>query len=138
MTTSHPPAFTLTVDVQPGAVVVHIAGDLDHETCDELTKAVDRNLAGLRGPEGQPLELRLDFAGLDSIDSMGLAALLMVRRRTDAMGIRLRLDRRTRGLDRLLEITGTLEHLTAPRDENGGAYGPEAGRAGAGPGGPPG
>ncbi|MFI0961195.1 STAS domain-containing protein [Streptomyces sp. NPDC021080] len=130
MTTSHPPAFTLTVDVQPAALVVHVAGDLDHETCDELMRAVDRHLGDHRGSEGRILELRLDFASLGSIDSMGLATLLMIRRRTDAAGLRLRLDRRTRCLDRLLEITGTLEHLTRPatRAAGSGAPGPADGR----------
>ncbi|MET7982046.1 MULTISPECIES: STAS domain-containing protein [unclassified Streptomyces] len=123
MTTSHPPAFTLTVDVEPTALVIHVAGDLDHETCDELMRAVDQNFDRFRGF----LELRVDFAALGSIDSMGLSTLLMIRRRTDAAGVRLRLDRRPRGLDRLLEITGTLEHLTAPRDASGGARSPGAG-----------
>ena len=124
MTTSHPPAFTLTVDVQPGAVVVHVAGDLDHETCDELMRAVDQNLPG---PGAGFLELRLDFAGLDGIDSMGLSTLLMIRRRTDAAGMNLYLDRRPRALDRLLEITGTLEHLTVPRDGRAGERSPGTG-----------
>ncbi|MFE1289851.1 STAS domain-containing protein [Streptomyces sp. NPDC058751] len=127
MTTSHPPAFTLTVDVQPAALVIHVAGDLDHETCDELTRAVDRYLVAPGDPGGRFPDLHVDFAGLGSIDSMGLAALLMIRRRTDAAGVRLHLDQRPRGLDRLLEITGTLEHLTAPRDESGGERSPGAG-----------
>ncbi|MET8860202.1 MULTISPECIES: STAS domain-containing protein [unclassified Streptomyces] len=127
MTTSHPPAFTLTVDVQPAALVIHVAGDLDHETCDELMRTVDQYLVAPRDPERQIRELRLDFAGLGSIDSMGLSILLMIRRRTDAAAVRLYLDQRPRGLDRLLEITGTLEHLTALRDESGGARSPGTG-----------
>ncbi|MFB7244037.1 anti-sigma factor antagonist [Streptomyces populi] len=122
MTTSHPPAFTLTVDVQPTALVIRVGGDLDHETCDELMRAVDQNLPG-----AGLLELRVDFAGLEGVDSMGLSTLLMIRRRTDAAGVRLHLDRRPRVLDRLLEITGTLEHLTAPRDGHGGERSPGAG-----------
>ncbi|MFF3886470.1 STAS domain-containing protein [Streptomyces sp. NPDC001914] len=127
MTTSHPPAFTLTVDVQPSALVIHVGGDLDHETCDELTRTVDQYLVPPRNPEGQISELRVDFAGLGSIDSMGLSALLMIRRRTDAAGVRLYLDQRPRGMDRLLEITGTLEHLTALREESGGERSPGTG-----------
>ncbi|MFF2364449.1 STAS domain-containing protein [Streptomyces sp. NPDC058122] len=127
MTTSHPPAFTLTVDVQPAALVIHVAGDLDHETCDELMRTVDQYLVAPRDPERQIRELRVDFAGLGSIDSMGLSILLMIRRRTDAAAVRLYLDQRPRGLDRLLEITGTLEHLTALRDESSGARSPGTG-----------
>lgn len=94
MTTSHPPTFTLTVEVEPTALVIHVHGDLDHETCDELMRAVDQNFADGRTPEGRVLELRVDFAGLGSIDSMGLSVLLMIRRRTDAAGVDLRLDER--------------------------------------------
>ncbi|MFD8738760.1 STAS domain-containing protein [Streptomyces sp. NPDC059618] len=127
MTTSHPPAFTLTVDTRPTALVIHVAGDLDHETCDELMRTVDENFAGPADPGARFPELRVDFAGLGGIDSMGLATLLMIRRRTDATGTRLCLDQRPRVLERLLEITGTLEHLTAPRDGSGGKRSPGTG-----------
>ncbi|WP_339127437.1 STAS domain-containing protein [Streptomyces sp. f51] len=127
MTTSHPPAFTVTVDVRPAALVIHVAGDLDHETCDELMRTVDENFARPDGPGAEFPELRVDFAALAGIDSMGLATLLMIRRRTDAAGARLYLDQRPRTLDRLLEITGTLEHLTAVRDESGGERSPGTG-----------
>jgi hypothetical protein len=43
---------------------------------------------------------------------MGLAALLMIHRLTAATGARLRLDHRPELLERLLELTGTLDHFT--------------------------
>lgn len=49
------------------------------------------------------------------VDSMGLAALLMVRRVADAHRVALRLDNRPLCVDRLLQLTGTLDHLTAAR-----------------------
>ncbi|MFE4696125.1 STAS domain-containing protein [Streptomyces sp. NPDC056738] len=127
MTTSHPPAFTLTVEVQPAALVIRVAGDLDHETCDELMRTVDQYLLAPQDPGRRFRELRVDFAALGSIDSMGLSTLLMIRRRTDAAGLSLYLDQRPRGMDRLLEITGTLEHLTALREESDGERSPGAG-----------
>ncbi|MFE0007146.1 STAS domain-containing protein [Streptomyces erythrochromogenes] len=59
-------------------------------------------------------DLRLDCAGLSAVDSSGLAALLMVRRLADKAGAGLHIDGRTVQLNRILEITGTLDHLTAP------------------------
>ncbi|MFD1276689.1 hypothetical protein ACFQ51_47880 [Streptomyces kaempferi] len=61
-------------------------------------------------------DLRVDFSGLGSIDSTGLSTLLMIRRLTDLVGVRLHLDERPLALDRLLGITGTLHHPhRAPR-----------------------
>ncbi|MFI9648216.1 STAS domain-containing protein [Streptomyces sp. NPDC052040] len=117
MTTSHTPSLSLTVETERTAIVVRVLGDLDYETCDELVSTVDGRLA--RWPaDGPPLTaLHLDFAGLGDVDSMGLSALLAIRRRTDAAAIDLRLDERPPALQRLLEITGSLDHLTAPFED---------------------
>ncbi|MEW1638920.1 STAS domain-containing protein [Streptomyces sp. NPDC093801] len=100
----------LTYSASHGTVRVELSGDLDHLHADLLVEAVDRLLAAHPGL----LDLRLDCAGLSAVDSSGLAALLMVRRRTGTAGAGLHLDARTVQLDRLLELTGTLEYLTAP------------------------
>ncbi|MGV9245707.1 STAS domain-containing protein [Streptomyces sp. NPDC003710] len=117
MTPSHDPSLTLTVEIQRNTIVVHVTGDLDYETCDELVRTVDAQLA--RWPQDGPrlTALHLGFAGLGDVDSMGLSALLTIRRRTDAAAIGLSLDERPPALQRLLEITGSLEHLTAPRED---------------------
>ncbi|MET8953511.1 STAS domain-containing protein [Streptomyces sp. NPDC004393] len=127
MTTSHTPSLTLTVETERTAIVVRVAGDLDYESCDELVSTVDGQLA--RWPRGGPglTALRLDFAGLGAVDSMGLSALLTIRRRTDAAAIDLRLDERPPALQRLLEITGSLEHLTAPFEDSHAGVQPGAG-----------
>lgn len=127
MTTSHPPSFSLTVEAEATDLVVRIAGDLDYETCDELMRTVDQNITVRHTAEGRPLALHIDFAGLQGIDSMGLSALLMIRRHTDAAGMSLHLDERPPHLERLLEITGTLDHLTAPRDAKKGERRPGTG-----------
>ncbi|MDT0464140.1 STAS domain-containing protein [Streptomyces gibsoniae] len=127
MTTSHTPSLTLTVETERTAIVVRVAGDLDYESCDELVSTVDGQLA--RWPRGGPglTALHLDFAGLGAVDSMGLSALLTIRRRTDAAAIDLRLDERPPALQRLLEITGSLEHLTAPFEDSHAGEQPGAG-----------
>jgi anti-anti-sigma factor len=130
MTTLQPPPFSVTVDVDATEAVVRIAGDLDHETCDELMTAVGSVLGTSPSVPAQPASLRLDFTELHGIDSMGLAALLMIRRRTDAAGSRLRLDALPAVLERLLDVTGTRGHLTAPPGERGRGFGEAAGHPG--------
>jgi anti-anti-sigma factor len=103
-----PSPFSLTTETVPDGMLVGVQGDLDHETCDELVGLVRNRLS--TGP--RPPALRLDFERLGAVDSMGLSALLMVRRLTQAAGVALRLDRRPAQLDRLLDLTGTRAHLT--------------------------
>ncbi|MEW2162790.1 STAS domain-containing protein [Streptomyces sp. NPDC007084] len=127
MTTSHPPSFSLTVEAETTDLVIRVAGDLDYETCDELMRTVDQNLTVRRTAERRPSALRIDFTALHGIDSMGLSALLMIRRHTDAAGMSLHLDERPPHLERLLEITGTLDHLTAPCHPTGAEQRPGTG-----------
>ncbi|WP_411103086.1 STAS domain-containing protein [Streptomyces sp. cmx-4-9] len=110
--TSPPPPPLLLTPFPPDANDLRIAleGDLDHTTCALLSALVDRQLAAHPGLRN----LRLDCTRLLVCDSMGLSALLMVRRRTSAAGVRLYLDGRQAALERLLIRTGTLEHLTGP------------------------
>ncbi|MFC8448998.1 STAS domain-containing protein [Kitasatospora sp. NPDC057223] len=90
----------------PGVLHLEVRGNLDHDTSERFLTEVTAHLAapGLRA-------LRLNCADLDGIDSSGLSALLMLHRRTTAAGIRLLLESRTPALDRMLTITGTLNHL---------------------------
>lgn len=89
-------------------VCIGLIGELDHSRAHLLLDTATRVLADR--PDLR--ELRLKCAGITGVDPMGLSTLLMVRRRTDAAGIRLHLDDRPARLDRLMELTGTLEHLT--------------------------
>ncbi|MBY8880102.1 STAS domain-containing protein [Streptomyces sp. PLK6-54] len=88
-------------------LTVTVDGPLDFDTSEELLETVGKTLAEFRE---EPL-LALDLGGLTLCDSMGLSALLAIRRRTTAEGVRLVLLRRPRLLDRLLELTGTAEYL---------------------------
>ncbi|MFD6425005.1 STAS domain-containing protein [Streptomyces sp. NPDC060198] len=109
MTTTPSDGFRLRTRYDnPGAVRVEMCGDLDHTNADTLLATVEELLAG--HPDAR--ELRLDCASSGSIDSSGLAALIMIRRRTGEAGVALHLDGRGAALDRLLEVTGTLEYLT--------------------------
>ncbi|MBP0457306.1 STAS domain-containing protein [Streptomyces montanisoli] len=109
MTALSPSGFTVTVETAPRGVSLRLAGELDLDTADDLVDAVRGQLTG----PGRD-EVCLDCADLTSCDSSGLAALLMARRLTAAAGVGLRLADRPPHLTRMLEITGTLEHLTEP------------------------
>ncbi|MEU9233892.1 STAS domain-containing protein [Streptomyces subrutilus] len=94
----------------PDTTRLELRGELDHYCADLLLAAVDRVLADrvdLR-------DLHLHCAGLTAVDSVGLSALLMARRRTGAAAVRLHIEKRPLRLDRLLELTGTLGYLTTP------------------------
>ncbi|MGW2829351.1 STAS domain-containing protein [Streptomyces sp. NPDC001286] len=128
MTNPHPPLFGLEVDHGPDGVVVRVAGDLDYETHRELVDAVTPLLA-----PGDPARhraagvVRLDFAGLHCVDSSGLSALLLLRRRADEAGVRLLLEARPVALERVLEMTGTHDHLTAHEQDSDGQGRPGTG-----------
>ncbi|MEV6782988.1 STAS domain-containing protein [Streptomyces sp. NPDC051098] len=84
---------------------------LDYETSDSFR----RHVLGLLDQRASDVtDLRLDCRELELIDSMGLSALLAIHRITSAAGITLHLDNRPDRLQRMLEITGTDEHLTRP------------------------
>ncbi|MEU6812826.1 STAS domain-containing protein [Streptomyces sp. NPDC046831] len=122
MTTPQPQPFSLSVDAGPPSAVLRVAGGLDYETHGELVKSVTSLLTW------HPLrELTLDLSRLDAVDSSGLSALLLIRRRTDEAGVVLRLDRRPAVLERLLDRTGTLELLTGPAPVSGRQHRPGAG-----------
>ncbi|MCS0603044.1 STAS domain-containing protein [Streptomyces sp. LP11] len=110
MTSLSPAEFALSFFREPATLTVRVCGELDYDTSEDLVDAVVARLE--EGPP--PREVRLDFGALTWIDSSGLAALLMIHRRTDSAGAVLRLENRPGFLERLLHVTNVLEHLTAP------------------------
>ncbi|PWK63990.1 anti-anti-sigma factor [Streptomyces sp. CG 926] len=108
MTNSPDAPLRLSCRYADDTLRVELRGALDHRYADLLVEAVGRALADHR----RPCTVRLDCAGLTTVDPNGLSALLMVRRRTDEAGAVLHLDGRPPQLERLLELTGTLAHFT--------------------------
>ncbi|MFH9264767.1 STAS domain-containing protein [Streptomyces sp. NPDC017546] len=108
--TTHPHQLRLTTLDSEDSVRIEAHGDLDYDSADLLVNEVTAQLSARPGLT----DLHLHCAGLGTVDSMGLCALLMISRRTAAAGVRLHLDERPAKLDRLLDLTGTLDHLTAP------------------------
>ncbi|MGW8972869.1 STAS domain-containing protein [Streptomyces platensis] len=110
--TSYPPDERCPTVATPDrhTAHLHLTGDLDHTTADELLALALRQIAAQPGLRA----LHLNCAQVRACDQMGLAALLALHRRTDAAGIHLHLDDRPPALDRLLTVTGTLGPLTSP------------------------
>ncbi|MGV0851864.1 STAS domain-containing protein [Mycolicibacterium phlei] len=90
---------------------IHVAGNLEYGHSAALVDAV----AAVLRPGVQAV--RLDLTDLAFCDSVGLSALLKVHRLTASAGARLHLDNRPTHLDRVLELTGLLEYLTAATPE---------------------
>lgn len=84
-----------------------VFGELTFNSADELLDVVTDRLA-----ERPALRLlRLDCGELGFCDSYGLSTLLMVHRRAVAAGVTLHVDNRSSALQRMLELTGTVEYL---------------------------
>lgn len=110
--TTHPVSAPIAEVTEAGRhrLRVSVHGDLDYDTADAFLVTVLDQLAA--HPEVR--DLHLDCGGLGVCDSMGLSGLLMLHRRTRPAGVHLHLDNRQPPLERLLTVTGTLTHLTAP------------------------
>lgn len=114
-----PGPLRLTRTDTAGAVRIELHGDFDYQDADRLLDAVTEVLAcpgGLR-------DLHLDCTDMAGVDSSGLSVLLMIRRRTDAAGVRLHLEGRP-ALERILQVTGTLNYLTSAHTGNASAAPP--------------
>ncbi|MFF3209485.1 STAS domain-containing protein [Streptomyces sp. NPDC002886] len=109
-----PGPLRLTRTDTADAVRIELHGDFDYLDADRLLDSVSAVLAG----PGTLRDLHLDCTDMAGVDSSGLAVLLMIRRRTDAAGVRLHLDGRPTALERILQVTGTLDYLTNPHAIN--------------------
>ncbi|MFF3176933.1 STAS domain-containing protein [Streptomyces sp. NPDC057900] len=107
--TTNPHHLRLTAIDTEDSVRIEADGDLDYDSAGLLLDEVTAQLAA----RPALTDLHLHCADLGTVDSMGLSALLMIARRTAQAGVRLHLDDRPPRLDRLLRLTGTLDHLTA-------------------------
>ncbi|KGI70424.1 STAS domain-containing protein [Mycolicibacterium rufum] len=97
----------LSTDIDGTALTLRVGGDLDYQSTGELIAAVS---AALAGPS--VTDLHLDFTELTFCDSAGLSGLLLIHRKTSTAGVHLHLDHRPAQLQRILDITGVLDHLT--------------------------
>ncbi len=105
----------LTVTTTTRSACLRLAGPLDYETTGAFMDAVDR----LLNRQPAPAHLHLDLSELTFCDSAGLSGLLLAHRHAHRAGAQLHLDHRPEFLDRILDVTGTFDHLVASSDMNG-------------------
>jgi len=91
--------FVVSVTASRRRTVVRPVGELDLSTADQLEASLDDVLAA------GTAELVLDLDRLDFCDAAGLHVFLRVRRRAQRRGTRLWLERPTRTVRRVLEIS---------------------------------
>jgi anti-anti-sigma factor len=95
------------------AVVVRLIGELDQSTTPQLEACLDTLRA-----DGAP-DIRLDLSGLSFCDSSGISAMLTASKRVRKQGGHLSIVSPQPAVRSVLEITGLLDYLSAPRSEEG-------------------
>ncbi|MET7391512.1 STAS domain-containing protein [Streptomyces sp. NPDC005529] len=100
--------LSTAASTDPRSLRIEVHGYLDYDNADHFLTVVTEQIGA---HVGRLRTLQLDCGALDGLDSLGLASLLMLHRRTTGAHITLRLDNRPAALERMLEITGTLDHL---------------------------
>ncbi|BBZ43647.1 STAS domain-containing protein [Mycobacterium parmense] len=110
----------MSVATTARSACLRVAGELDYETTNEFIDTV----AGLLTSQPALAHVHLDFSELAFCDSAGLSGLLLVHRRMCQAGVHLHLDHRPAHLDRILQITGTFEHLVATSPTDAATVGP--------------
>lgn len=119
---AHPvPASPLRLDWESGAphAVLALHGDLDARTAPQLEGSVTES------PPAGCVILELDLAGVRSLGSAGLSALLGLRRWCDQRGIALRVRGALPSVWRVFQLAGLDQSLAAP-ERPAGESGPPA------------
>ena len=93
--------IAVAVDHQPGAAqaLVRVEGEVDTASVGELTAALERVVAS------GALELRLDLAAVDFMDSTGLTALITARTLLEGRG-RIVVESASSAVRRTFEVAG--------------------------------
>ncbi|GAA2637087.1 hypothetical protein GCM10010399_82860 [Dactylosporangium fulvum] len=89
-------------------LTLHVAGDLDLATADELGREITAATGAGAG------EVVVDLAAVPFIDSAGINVLLKGRRLADERHLRFRIANATRLVRQVLELGGVWTHLSEP------------------------
>jgi anti-anti-sigma factor len=94
-----------------GPTIVRLLGELDLSTTSELEACLDEL--------GDGADVRLDLSGLSFCDSSGISAMVTGAKRVRKRGGHLSIVSPQPAVRSVLEITGLLDYLSAPRSEEG-------------------
>jgi anti-anti-sigma factor len=89
----------------PRVTVLAVSGDLDLATSEQLERSIS-DAAGSR-----PSEIVLDLRQVNFMDSSGLRAIVASGEELGGSGTRVCIDGLSGAAQRLLEVTGLIEHL---------------------------
>lgn len=101
-----PEPFGVRVLSDDEGILVAVRGELDLHTGPQLVSALCEALA-----ESRPDSVVVDLLETDFVDSSGLRALLICRRRTGDRGARYRLCVASGPVTRLLDVAGVAEYF---------------------------
>ncbi|MFI9818441.1 STAS domain-containing protein [Saccharothrix variisporea] len=101
---------TTAVESRGGALVVHVAGEVDMDTCDDVRATIVEALAT------DPAALVLDLDGVTVFGSIGLSLLIEVRHRAEARRIGFAVATDRRAVLRPLTETGVIDLLVLRAD----------------------
>ncbi|MFE1409999.1 STAS domain-containing protein [Streptomyces sp. NPDC058746] len=102
--------FTVEVGHVPGATVLTLVGELDHDTAQPLREA----LGAVQAEDGE--RLLVDFSGVAFCDSTGLNVLLQGRQEAERAGTTIEVVGLRRPVERMFRITGVDEIFTVHAD----------------------
>jgi anti-anti-sigma factor len=94
-------SLIVDVDVDVGAVVIRVEGEIDVATADDVRAAV------VTAIEHRPARLVFDLSAVDFMDSSGIAVLLEAAKQTASVQIR----RPSAAVRRVIEVTGLSDVL---------------------------
>jgi anti-anti-sigma factor len=100
-----------------GRRALRLSGELDTASVPVLHRAISRICEG----PAEPTSVTLDMSGLMFIDSTGLAEIILTALRCEHDGRELSLIRGPRAVQRLFELTGTIDALPFQQEEAGAA-----------------
>ena len=96
--------FDITVEREPGLMIIRPIGELDIASADKLAAVVDRECVG------QP-DLLIDLSGLSFLDCAGLRVLLYADARAKSNACNLRLIRGPAIVQRVTRLAGIEDRL---------------------------
>jgi anti-anti-sigma factor len=105
--------LTTSTTVEPeGRVVVHVRGELDLSCVAQFLVALDEAI------ETEPPAIELDLGALAFMDSSGVGAYVHAFRRARSKKVALTIGERSPAVDRVLELSGVEDALSAEGGSN--------------------